>query len=315
MPYTRALSQLSELFSIFKSAFRVETNDEASSLPLLAAAASPTPAPNQSGGLSQSQFTAVVIGTVVGGVAALAAAGLIIYFYCRRRNLERQFPEFPDSSLDGHRAMIPRGQLNPTSLPTMTIPPTPRDEWNHSMMPYTVTVPPNVAIATTNHEQVTEDSDSDTVSYINKDSYVTLSSGRIVMSPATRQSRHPTQNTRRPTTLVLDDTTSVSSFHYPMAPMPTTPAMKTIRRRELAQQMQAIRREMRFLEVEAAGNGQGDDGDHDGSDEQSERDNLRDLMKDMRAQLELLQSYMYSPWAKGETDMPPPGYTSFKATQ
>jgi hypothetical protein len=253
---------------------------------------SPTSNSGNGGSTSQSNLTAVVIGTILGGVAALAAAGLIIYFYCRRRKLERHF--------EGVGVGV--GGVESTSNhhpPYPPYPPTP------GPIPITPQTPPWNTLNQNRNQNPSRTSraiSDDMVSYIGQDNYTTLPTGEVVLSAATRPSQRYTVTrtslrapSGRPRTLVLHnhdrDRDSVFST-YPMSPA----TVSIQRTRELETQMQGIKREMRYLEVQAAEEGREERGYDVGI---GENKSLGEQLQEMREQVRMLQAQI----------QPPPGYT------
>ncbi|KAK7014141.1 hypothetical protein VNI00_019379 [Paramarasmius palmivorus] len=238
---------------------------------------------SQNAGSTQSNPTAVVLGTVLGGVAALAAAGLIIYFYRRRRKLERHF-EVGGGGVESNSTQHHPPQPNTASLPTPGPIPPQTPPWNTN-----ANQNPAVRASRALSDEV------DMVSYIGQDNYTTLPTGEVVLSAATRPSHRYTRTpssiyTGRPRTLVLHNHDRDSVL--PMSP--TTVNMQ--RTRELETQVQGIKREMRYLEVQAAE----ERGYNGGYGYEGENKSLGEQIQEMREQVRMLQA---------QIQPPPPGYT------
>ncbi|KAK7044147.1 hypothetical protein VNI00_007867 [Paramarasmius palmivorus] len=260
-------------------------DDSPDSVPPISTSSGPnSPAPtskSQNAGSTQSNPTAVVLGTVLGGVAALAAAGLIIYFYRRRRKLERHF-EVGGGGVESNSTQQ-HPPYPPQSLPTPG-PITP--PWNTNANQNQNPVRASRALS----------DEVDMVSYIGQDNYTTLPTGEVVLSAATRPShRFPGSiYTGRPLPNPHGrDRDSILSSMYPMSPA----TVNIQRTRELETQVQGIKREMRYLEAAAEeGVGVGEQG----YGYEGENKSLGEQIQEMREQVRMLQA---------QIQPPPPGYT------
>lgn len=101
----------------------------------------------------------------------------------------------------------------------------------------------------------------------------------------------------------------------PLPPIPAGAANGTIRRarqKELEQQMQAIKEEMKQLKSVEVMRRKSLPAEKQGlreEEEDSELRRLRDQIAEMTEQIAFLRNQTTSPWALGETDQAPPSYT------
>ncbi|THV03988.1 hypothetical protein K435DRAFT_774635 [Dendrothele bispora CBS 962.96] len=162
-------------------------------------------------------------------------------------------------------------------------------------------------------------------SYTGSDVYSTLPSGQVVLGAA-HQEQGSSVGTSVTSPLSMTTKTAVSDLKtLPPLPLSTLTAsdskaeLRRMRQQELARQMEAIQKEMKSLQLEAAerhasikraatrrDRRNGDDLG-DGEEDVSK---LKEQIRMMHQQITSLREQFQSPWAQGLSDEPPPGYSS-----
>ncbi|THV03980.1 hypothetical protein K435DRAFT_962113 [Dendrothele bispora CBS 962.96] len=300
--------------------------------------------------------TGAIVGGVVGGIALLAILVALLLLWRRRQrrqspNSSATMIENLDGSAPGHSHIS--NSTTPNFVPNQTL----SQQYPTSASTYpTSSLYTQSRYAPTSTRMSSEFGDSENAntqsrnysgghptSYANRDIYSTLPSGQIVMGAVPQRQRSSfgtsIMSPALASSVALDNpfiedsvtsatsvtTTTAVSNPAPLPPLSiqTLPAsdskaeLRCLRQQELARQMDAIQKEMKSLQSEAAerhasikstatGRYRRGQADNSGEDEVSK---LKGQVQSMHQQILSLQQQIQSPWAQGLSDEPPPGYS------
>ncbi|THV03976.1 hypothetical protein K435DRAFT_835569 [Dendrothele bispora CBS 962.96] len=276
---------------------------------------------------TRSKHTGAIVGGVMSGLVSFA---ILVVFLLWRRRQKSQNPngmvEVSDGSAPGH-SYVPDitapdfvsnqmpSQQHPTSISLYPAS-------LHTQSWYAPIDMPRVSgeFDDSENPKIQSQNYSSTypTSYANSDSYSSLPSGQVVLGAV-----HQGQSGSVGSGITLPTTTDSKTLPPPL--LPTLPAsdskakLRRMRQQELARQMETIQKEMKSLQHEAAErhtsvkraatrrDHRGNDDDSGNEDEDVSK--LKEQIRMMHQQIASLQEQLRSPWAQGESDEPPPGYS------
>ncbi|THV03987.1 hypothetical protein K435DRAFT_714971 [Dendrothele bispora CBS 962.96] len=298
----------------------------------------PSPLASSSASSKQTTSTGAIVGGVVSGIVLSAMLVALLFWRRRQRsqkpNSNTTMVENLDGSAPGHSYVpditVPDFVPNQTSSQQY---PTSISSYLTSLYTRSRYAPTSMRVSSdfdnneNSNRQSQDYSSAYPTSYASSDLYSTLPSGQVVLGTIhQRQIGSVRSSITLPTTMTTMSTVSDMKTLLPL-PLPTLPSsdsraeLRRMRQQELARQMEAIQREMKSLQHEAAGrhasvkrvatrrDHRGNEDDSDLGDEDEDVSKLKEQIRMMHQQITSLQGQLRSPWAQGLSNEPPPGYS------